>query len=85
MEQLREARGLSSILSAVTAAVVGVIANLAVWFGMPLLILSSGQVDWFSLVSAAASFVLLLKMRWGIIPVILLAGLAGLLHGSMTL
>ncbi len=85
MEQLREARGLSSILSAVTAAVVGVIANLAVWFGMHLLILSSGQVDWFSLVSAAASFVLLLKMRWGIIPVILLAGLAGLLHGSMTL
>lgn len=37
IERLQENRALSSALAAITAAVVGVVANLAVWFGLRVL------------------------------------------------
>ena len=42
IETLRKSRALSSILSAITAAVVGVILNLSLWFGLHVLF---GRVD----------------------------------------
>ena len=44
IEQLRGNRKLTAALSAVTAAVVGVVLNLAVWFGLHVLFPVSGPV-----------------------------------------
>lgn len=45
VETLRDNRALSGALSAITAAVVGVIANLALWFAMHALFARIGQVE----------------------------------------
>jgi len=50
MEKLRHNRILSAALSAITAAVVGVILNLSVWFGLHVLF---GEVERISLLPAA--------------------------------
>ena len=78
IEQLRGNVHLTTALSAVTAAVVGVILNLAVWFGQHLLFPAPRQVDWFALVVALAAFIGLWRWRWNVVPVILGAGLLGL-------
>ena len=80
IEQLRENLQLRSILSAVTAAVVGVILNLAVWFGLHVLFPSEGIVDWFILVTSLAMFIGMIRWKWGIIPVVLGGGLLGLVY-----
>jgi chromate transporter len=46
IERLRGVKWLSAALSAITAAVVGVIANLAVWFGLQVLFGETSSVDW---------------------------------------
>jgi chromate transporter len=56
IERLRGHARLTAALSAVTAAVVGVILNLAVWFGLHALFPAGHAIDWFALaVSAIAS------------------------------
>src|SRR5436189_6398932 len=55
IEQLRGNAKISAALSTVTAAVVGVILNLAVWFGLHALFPGGRNIDWFSLVIAAAA------------------------------
>ena len=50
IEQLRGKDSLTTSLSAVTAAVVGVILNLAVWFGLHVLFPAKNTVDWFAVV-----------------------------------
>jgi len=45
IERLRSVKWLSAGLSAITAAVVGVISNLAVWFALNVLFASVGEVD----------------------------------------
>ena len=77
IEQLRGRRAFNSALAAVTAAVVGVILNLAVWFGAHILF-PAGGVAWFSVAIAAAAFVAMQWLRLGIIPVILGASAAGM-------
>jgi len=78
IEQLRGNEKLTSALSAVTAAVVGVILNLAVWFGLHVLF-PAGAVDWFAVAIAVIAFVGLVRWKWDVIPVVLGAGAAGLL------
>src|SRR6185503_11020687 len=56
IEQLRGRESLTTALSAVTAAVVGVILNLAVWFGLRVLFPAAGGVDWFAAAMAAVAF-----------------------------
>ncbi|WP_151987696.1 chromate efflux transporter [Rhizobium sp. EC-SD404] len=46
IERLRGVKWLAAALSAITAAVVGVIANLAVWFGLQVLFGETSTVDW---------------------------------------
>ncbi|MEY2531705.1 MAG: chromate transporter [Verrucomicrobiota bacterium] len=78
IEKLRGAKQLTAALSTVTAAVVGVILNLAVWFGFHVIFPSTGGVDWFAVIVCAIAFVGMLRWKWNIIPVILGSGLAGL-------
>jgi chromate transporter len=78
IEQLRGRPVLTAALSAVTAAVVGVILNLAVWFGWHVFVPEPAVIDWFAIALAAIAFVGLLRWKWDIIPVILVAGLLGL-------
>ena len=78
IEKFRENVKLSTALSGITAAVVGVVLNLAVWFGMHVLFASKGTVNWFGALVGLASFIALQWTRLGIISVILLSGGLGL-------
>ena len=77
IERLRGHRLLTAALSTVTAAVVGVILNLAVWFGVHVLF-PGGRVDWFAVVVGVIAFAGLVRWKWNVVPVVLGSGLAGL-------
>src|SRR3954462_4927872 len=78
IEQLRGNRKIAMTLSAVTAAVVGVILNHAVWFSLPVIHPERG-FDWFAIVLGLAALIGLIRWKVGVIPVILAGGLLGLL------
>ncbi|MFN2509095.1 MAG: chromate efflux transporter [Chthoniobacterales bacterium] len=63
IERLRGEAKLASALSAVTAAVVGVVLNLAVWFGLHVLFPSTGGIDWFAVAGSTVAFIGMLKWR----------------------
>ncbi|MEO8353675.1 MAG: chromate efflux transporter [Chthoniobacteraceae bacterium] len=84
IEQLRGNEKLTTALSAVTAAVVGVILNLAVWFGLHVLFPKGHGVDWFAAGLCAIAFTVMVKWKWDIIPVVLVAGLSGLIYQMLT-
>ncbi|MGY2261083.1 chromate efflux transporter [Pseudomonas sp. SDO55104_S430] len=67
-------------LTAITAAVVGVILNLACFFAYHVLWPQgfSGQLDWASLLIAIAAAVALLRFKRGVIEVLIGCGLVGL-------
>ena len=66
-------------LTGITAAVVGVIANLAVFFAYHVLWPQGlgGRFDGASALIGAVAAVALFRLRWGVIPVLALAGLLG--------
>ncbi len=91
IEALRGNQSLSTALSAITAAVVGVVLNLAVWFalhtlfgqvaeihtlGMHWLIPQWGSLDGAALVIAGLAMVAMFRGKWGMLPT--LAGSATL-------
>ena len=93
VERLLGNRTLTGALSAVTAAVVGVIANLALWFalhplfrdhtrlagwGLRLDVPVPGSLDLAALLLAVAAGVALLRFRAGVLPVLAGCALAGL-------
>ncbi len=78
IEKLRGNIELTAALSAVTAAVVGVVLNLAVWFALNALFPNHQRVDWFALTLAIIAFGGMLRWKWDIIPVIVGSGIAGL-------
>ncbi|HYR23164.1 MAG TPA: chromate efflux transporter [Chthoniobacterales bacterium] len=82
IEKLREVKLLTAALSTVTAAVVGVILNLAVWFGLHVIVPASGNIDWFALILCALAFVAMLRYKIDIIPVVLGSGVLGLIYKS---
>src|SRR5438270_4404059 len=57
IEQLRGNKKLTSALSTITAAIVGVILNLAVWFALHVFLPQNHGVDWFALAISAAALV----------------------------
>ncbi len=85
VERLRGNRNLTSALSGITAAVVGVILNLAVVFGIAVLLPSGrGQMpDWFALVLTAAAFVALSLFKFEAVWVVLAGSAVGLLHALL--
>jgi chromate transporter len=85
IERLRGNESLTTALSAVTATVVGVVLNLAVWFGLHVLFPSANVVDWFAVAVAMVAFAGLTKWKWDIIPVVCGAGLAGLVFNLLAL
>jgi chromate transporter len=84
IEQLRGNKLLTAALGAVTASVVGVILNLAVWFGWHVVVPAGtwASVDWFAVVAGAAAFVALHHFKANLIAVIVVSGLAGLMVAS---
>jgi chromate transporter len=69
---------LQAALTGVTAAVVGVVLNLAVWFGYKV-ILPDGGVDIFALISAAVSLALLQKFHMPIHYLVPIGAAAGVI------
>ncbi|MCA1657791.1 MAG: chromate transporter, partial [Verrucomicrobiaceae bacterium] len=80
IEQLRGNTSITSALSTVTAAVVGVILNLAVWFGLHVLFPEGRGIDWFALVVGLVAFLGMLKLKWNVVPVVLGSAAAGLVY-----
>jgi chromate transporter len=96
IEHLRGRASLTAALSGITAAVVGVILNLAVWFslhvlfaelhevrayGLRLLVPEWASIDPAALLITLGSFASLFLLKWGMIRTLLLAAGAGLLYG----
>jgi chromate transporter len=95
VEALRGNKALAAALGAITAAVVGVILNLAVWFALhvlfakqvPVRVLGAGfdvpvlsSVDVATLVLALASAVAIFRFKLGMIPVLLGSAVAGIVY-----
>lgn len=97
IEKLGNMPRVSSALGAITAAVVGVIANLTVWFALHVLFanLSTQDIgpakfilpDWASinltaLALAILAALLLLKLHWGLFKTLSLCGVLGIAAGA---
>ena len=80
IEQLRGNVKLTTTLSAITAAVVGVVMNLAVWFALNALFPGRAAIDWFAVVVSAIAFVGMLRWKWDVVPVVVGSGLFGLIY-----
>src|SRR6266478_5448134 len=80
IEQLRGNIRLTTALSAITAAVVGVVLNLAVWFAINALFPGRAAIDWFVCIISAVAFVGMLRWKWDVIPVVLGSAIVGLFY-----
>ena len=82
IEKLRGNKTLSGTLSGVTAAVVGVILNLALVFGAAVIFANgfSGNVNWFAAILSLISFVALFQFKIDVLWVVLAGGAVGLLR-----
>ena len=80
IEQLRGNKRISMTLSAVTAAVVGVILNLAIWFGVHVFCPTPNSADWFAVGLALAAALALIVWKVEIYWVVIAGGLIGLLY-----
>lgn len=98
IERLRGNVPLGGALSTITASVVGVILNLAVWFGLHTMfgavaersvagitipIVDLTSLDVVALLIATVAFAGMMRYRWSIVPVVLGSGLAGFLVKTM--
>ncbi len=94
VEALRENKGLSAALGAITAAVVGVIANLALWFGLHVLFREVSSLsflgmnpevpvltslDWRAALLATGAAIALLRFQLGMVPVLAACAVAGIM------
>lgn len=99
IERLRHNRALSAALSTITAAVVGVILNLAVWFalhvcfatvdeqrrfGLRLLVPDPASADWAAIAIAAFAFVAMFRLHWGMLSTLGVGAAAGLIYSLAT-
>jgi chromate transporter len=80
IERLRGNVKLTTALSAITAAIVGVILNLAVWFALHVFFPQTGGIDWFAIGLSAVAFVGMLRWNWDVIPVVVGSGVLGLIY-----
>jgi len=95
VEILRANKPLAAALAAITAAVVGVILNLAVWFALhvlfaklaPITLLGASfgipvlsSIDIPSAVLALAAAIAIFRFKLGMIPVLLASSLAGMAY-----
>ena len=80
IEQLRGNKTISMALSAITAAVVGVILNLAIWFALHVFHSDAGAVDWFAVGLAVAAAAVMALWKTEIFWVVLAGGIIGLIY-----
>ena len=95
VETLRGNQTVNAALSAVTAAVVGVMLNLAIWFaihvafsevdtihnyGMQLLVPTVGSIQLVSVALALGAFIAMLRFKVGMLPVIAASVLLGITY-----
>ena len=101
VEALRGHRTLDAVLSAITAAVVGVVLNLAIWFALHVVFARIDEVraagglrlyvpDWSSLdpaaaILAAAAMLAMVRFKLGMIPTLLVSAVLGALWHSTML
>ncbi|HEX8174752.1 MAG TPA: chromate efflux transporter [Pyrinomonadaceae bacterium] len=85
IEVLRGNRHLTGALSGITAAVVGVILNLALVFGAAVIWPSglSGRINWFAAALGLASFVALYRFKLDVLWVVIAGGLIGLIRALL--
>jgi len=83
VEQLRGNVHLTTALSAITAAVVGVVMNLAVWFGMHVLLPTNGPFNWFAAIVGVIAFVGMWRWKWNVLYVVIASGVLGLIYRSI--
>jgi chromate transporter len=83
IESLRRNTKLASALAAITAAVVGVVLNLAVIFTRHMLFPDSGGFEWYALIASIVAFIGMTRLKWGMIPVIIGSALAGFMWKTM--
>ena len=96
VETLRGNRALAAALAAITAAVVGVVLNLAVWFalhtlfaeltplrafGLTMSLPVPGSLDLPALVLTVVALIAVFRLRLGMIPVLAGSAIAGMLYG----
>jgi chromate transporter len=96
VEKLRGAKALNAALGAITAAVVGVILNLAIWFGLHVLfgdvrevtgfgarldVPRLASVDLAALVLTLGAGIALFRLKVGVIPVLAVCAALGLAYG----
>ncbi|MCR9124303.1 MAG: chromate efflux transporter [Phyllobacteriaceae bacterium] len=100
VEALRHVRWLAAALAAITAAVVGVIANLALWFGLNVIFGTFDQVrvgpvylpdirwagfDWMAALIGLAAAVALIRFKAGLFAVLGAAAVAGVVATTLAL
>ena len=78
VERLRGNEYLTSILSTVTAAVVGVVLNLAVWFGMQVIYPEGVSMNYLAAVISVVSFLAIVRFKVEVLPLICAAAVVGL-------
>ncbi|WP_430702056.1 chromate efflux transporter [Mesorhizobium captivum] len=90
IEQLRQNKALSAALGAITAAVVGVVMNLALWFALHVVfgkvesigwgveVPAIASLDWRAALLSAAAMIAMLRLKAGMLPTLAASALAGL-------
>ena len=80
IEVLRGNKNLTSALSGVTAAVVGVVLNLALVFGLAVISPQGlhGGINWFAAAMSVVAFIALYRLKVDVLWVVLAGGLIGL-------
>jgi chromate transporter len=78
IEKLRHNTKLNAALSGVTAAVVGVILNLALTFGATV-VFPNSQIDFFAMLLAIAAFIALYFLKTNVLIVVICGGICGLI------
>ncbi len=99
METLRSNKALSAALATITAAVVGVILNLAVWFALHVLFGELQEIRWLgmtlevpvlrsvnipSLILTIGALLAVFRFKVGMIPVLAASAILGLLYAQIT-
>jgi chromate transporter len=78
VEGMHERPALAATLTAITAAVVGVILNLALWFAWHALRTGAGGIDWFVAVVAIGAWLAMEYFKKGVIPTLAACAVLGM-------
>ena len=83
VETIRTRPAIASVMTAMTAAVVGVMLNLAVWFTWHALLPETGRFDGFVAVVAIGAWFAIERFKAGVIPVLSSCAVLGILYRTI--